>query len=375
MNKHYNTLGYKILTDSGYEKFDGISFNGIQEVFEIELDNSSIIVTKDHNIYVDFETFKPTSELNVGDEILTSNGLSKILSIKSLGKQEVYDILEAGDNNRFFANDILVHNCKFIGKSGTLVDSNTMRRLLNETKNKTYSFTINGDVRFYKELDKNMKYLVAIDPSMGVNGDFAAIQVFEFPTFIQVAEWMDDRLNQNDQVDKLKDLIEWMYADLKTRGCRYPEIYWSLENNSVGEGFICSLREKTKNIGGLQPQDYIKRGTLITETGNKRMGFTTTKRSKTMACAQLKNVLETGRMIINSKEYVNELSNFTLKEVNYSSDGHGLHDDLITASLTIMLMYVQCRNNLDLNIPISDYTEKLDKTNNMYDLPFVYIRR
>lgn len=375
MNKHYNTLGYKILTDSGYEKFDGISFNGIQEVFEIKLDNSSIIVTKDHNIYVDFETFKPASELNIGDEILTSNGLSKILSIKSLGEQEVYDILEAGDNNRFFANDILVHNCKFIGKSGTLVDSNTMRRLLNETKNKTYSFIINEDIRFYKELDKNMKYLVAIDPSMGVNGDFASIQVFEFPTFIQVAEWMDDRLNQNDQVDKLKDLIEWMYADLKTKGCRYPEIYWSLENNSVGEGFICSLREKTKNIGGLHPQDYIRRGILITETGNKRMGFTTTKRSKTMACAQLKNALETGRMIINSKEYVNELSNFTLKEVNYSSDGHGLHDDLITASLTIMLMYVQCRNSLDLNVPIVDYTEKIDKNDKMYDLPFVYIRR
>lgn len=375
MNKHYNTLSYKILTSEGYKNFAGISFNGIKDVYKIKLENGcEIKTTDDHEIFTDLIESKKSSELNIGDEIITSNGYSKIIEKECIGKEEVYDVLDV-DGNKFYANDILVHNCKFIGKSGTLVDSNTMRRLLEETKNKTYSFIIHEDIRFYKELDKNMKYLVAIDPSMGVSGDFAAIQVFEFPTFIQVAEWMDDRLNQNDQVDKLKDLIEWMYADLKAKGCRSPEIYWSLENNSVGEGFICSLREKSKNIGGTTPQDYVKRGVLITETGNKRMGFTTTKRSKTMACAQLKNVLEHNRMIINSKEYVGQLSNFTLKEVNYSSNGQGLHDDLITASLTIMLMYVQCRNSLDLNSPITTEYNKVLDYNEPFSMPFVYIRK
>jgi len=170
-------------------------------------------------------------------------------------------------------------------------------------------------------------------------------------------------------------LIEWMYTDLKAKGCRSPEIYWSLENNSVGEGFICSLREKAFNNGNEKPQDYIKRGVLITETGNKRMGFTTSKRTKTMACAQLKNFLENRKIIINSREYVQQLSNFTMKEVNYSSEGQGLHDDLITASLTIMLMYIQCKNSLDLTMPINNDVSFKFHDNKDFDLPFMFVKR
>ena len=222
---HKNTIGYKILTNTGYKDFESISFNGIKEVFEVELDNGlKVKATDDHEIFVDWFVSKPVSKLKVGDEVLTSDGYFKISSIKRCGEEEVYDVIDVDGVNRFYTNNILVHNCKFIGKSGTLVDSTTMRRLMEETKNRSYKFVIAGDIRFYKELDKSMKYLVAIDPAMGVSGDFSAIQVFEFPTFIQVAEWMDDKLNQNDQVEKLKSLIEWMYADLKTKGCQRPEI-------------------------------------------------------------------------------------------------------------------------------------------------------
>ena len=376
METHKNRLGYKILTNTGYKDFDGISFNGVQEVFKIVLeDDTNIMATADHEIYTDWFTTKPVSKLKVGNEILCENDeYKKIKSITSQGQQEVYDVLEVDGINRFYANGILVHNCKFIGKSGTLVDSATMRRLMEETKNKSYSFLIDGDVRFYKDLDKNMKYLVAIDPAIGVSGDFSAIQVFEFPTFIQVAEWMSDQLNQNDQVEKLKNLITYMYYDLKAKGCRSPEIYWSVENNSVGEGFICSLREKAFGEGKERPQDYIDRGLLITENGNKRLGFTTTKRTKTMACTQLKNLLETKKMIINSKEYVQQLSNFTLKEVNYSVEGQGLHDDLISASLIIIRMYLEKKQSLDLFLPVSEKKYKITDTSE-FDLPFGYYNR
>lgn len=365
-----NSIKYKILTNTGYKQFSGISCNGIKDVYEIELENGNKLkATDDHEIFVDWFVSKPISKLKNGMEVLIKDGFSKIKSITKLSPEKVYDILEVDGVNRFYANDILVHNCKFIGKSGTLIESNTMRRLMEETKKKSYSYVIDTDIRFYKDLDKNMKYLVAIDPAMGVSGDFSAIQVFEFPTFIQVAEWMDDRLNQNEQVEKLKSLIEWMYTDLKQKGCRNPEIYWSLENNTVGEGFICSLREKSYNEGLEKPQDYIKRGIVVSEIGNKRLGFTTTKRTKTMACAQLKNFLEHNKMFINSNEYVQQLSNFTMKEVNYSSNGQGLHDDLITASLTIMLMYIQNKNSFDLDMM---KTDNIIDNSKPFDLPFLY---
>lgn len=375
MDIRQNLNGYKVLTNEGYKDFEGISFNGQRDVIKLCFENNSdITCTDDHKIFVDLEEYKPVKELNIGDDVLTSDGFIKIVDKQDFGVNNVYDILGVDGGNRFYANNILVHNCQFIGKSGTLVDSSTMRNILSETKNISYEFVIDSDIRFYKTLDKHMKYLVAIDPSMGVSGDFAAIQVFEFPSFIQVAEWMSDTLNQNDQVEKLKALTDWMYADLRTKGCKAPEIYWSLENNSVGEGFICSLREKSKNEGWEKPQDYIRRATHISEIGNKRMGFTTTKRSKTMACAQLKNRLETNQLKIMSSLYAQQLSNFTLKEVNYSASGKGEHDDLITASLTIMMMYLQCRNSLDLNTQILSSIDEISQTHS-YELPFLFTVR
>jgi hypothetical protein len=80
-------------------------------------------------------------------------------------------------------------------------------------------------------------------------------------------------------------------------------------------------------------------------------------------------------MTINSNEYVQQLSNFTMKEVNYSADGQGLHDDLITASLTIMLMYIQCKNSLDLTMPIDNTKSFRFHENKDFDLPFMFIKR
>ena len=242
---------------------------------------------------------------------------------------------------------------RFIGKSKTLINSDTMRKLVDETRDKTYSYIIDDDVRFYKDLDPNQKYLVALDPSMGVKGDFAAMQIFEFPSFTQVGEWMSDELNQNNQVEKLKSVTNWIYEDLRSKGSMRPNIYWTFENNTVGEGFLCALREKALEEGN--PERYIQRATLITERGNKRIGWTTDKRNKATACSQLKTRIENGTIRVNSKQYVQQLSNYTLKEVSYSArDGN--HDDLISASLLIIMMYLQEMNALDLTRPIEKAT-------------------
>ena len=246
----------------------------------------------------------------------------------------------------FFSREF---ECRFIGKSKTLVNSDKMRELIDGTRDATYKYVIDNDVRFYKELDPASKYLIALDPSMGVSGDFAAMQIFEFPSFEQVGEWMSDSLNQNGQVEKMRVVTDWIYEDLRAKGSMRPNIYWTFENNTVGEGFLCALREKAMEEGS--PEKYIQHAQLITEYGNKRIGWTTDKRNKATACSQLKTRIENGSMVVHSKAYVQQLSNYTLKEVSYSATD-GNHDDLISASLLVIMMYLQEMNSLDLLQPI-----------------------
>lgn len=349
---------YKILTDSGWQDFEGVRKLPPQPTIEIILeDNNKLICTKEHLIYTDLFNCVEAHTLNIDEYILTKQGLQKIIQINEGQVQDVYDIIGVNNGNRFYANDVLVHNCEFIGKSNSLIDAQILRQKMLEIDNSklTYKFVIDNDIRFYKEIEPYKKYLISIDTSMGVDGDFAAIQVFQTtPCLEQVAEWQSDKLNQNEQVEKIKTLTEWMYNTIKQKGNKHPEIYWSLENNGSAEGFICALRQLEQEKG----DTYIKRATLITERGNKRIGFTTTNRTKPMACSQLKILFESNRFKIYSRDYLVELSNFSAKSAqSYSARGE-THDDLISASLTIILMYLQNKNSNALDqeiIPISQY--------------------
>lgn len=345
MDIRYNTKGYKILTPEGYKDFDGISYMGEKEVYQATLEDGSFIpATIDHEVYTSLDECKPISNLKIGDEVLTLRGKLKITKIECIGKEKVYDVLEV-DGHRFYANGVLVHNCRFIGKSKTLINSDTIRKLLDETNKKSYKFVVDTDVRFYKDLDINSKYIVAIDPSMGVNGDFAALQVFEFPNFEQVAEWMSDSCNQNQQVEKMKAVCDFIYNDLRSKKSMNPEVYWTFENNTVGEGFLCALREKANDL--YSPESYIESAKIISQEGNKRLGWTTNSRNRSAAVTMLKTKIEDETMKINSNKYVQQLSNYGLKEAKYQAK-EGSHDDLISASLLAIMFFNQESKNLDL---------------------------
>lgn len=358
---------YKIWTDKGWKSFDGVKKIIDKEIIKITLANDyTISCTTDHLIYIDCFNCLPAKELKIGDKICTNDGLIDVKQIESIGKKTVYDILEVEDGNKFFANNILVHNCEFIGQSNSLIDTNVMRNMLLELQNETYKFVVDNDIRFYQDVLPWQKYFVAIDTSMGTEKDFAAIQVFSFPNMEQVAEWQSDKINQNLQIEKVKALTDWLYDKVRELGNKHPEIYWSLENNGSAEGFICALNEK----GG---PSYIKRGRLINENGNKRIGFTTTKLTKPAACSQLKILIESNKLKIHSRDYAVQLSNYAAKSaLSYSAKGE-THDDLVSASLIMIMMYLQERYRLDLKFEIfTSYDFKKNPSLKYHDdMPFI----
>lgn len=357
---------YKILTDSGWQDFKGVRKLPPQSVIKITLENGSYVkCTKDHKIYINCWECVESKTLKIGDNILCKEGYSKIINIEEDSEEDVYDIVDVDNGNKFYANDILVHNCEFIGQSNSLIDANIMRNMLLDLEKETYKYLIDRDVRVYTDINPYKKYVVTLDPSMGVEGDYAAIQVFSFPDFEQVAEWQSDRINQNLQVEKLKNITDWLYSKIKEQGVRHPEVYWSMENNGCGEGFICALREK----GG---PEYIKRATVVNELGNKRLGFTTSRSTKPAACSQLKILIENNKMKIHSRPYAIQLSNFSAKSAtSFAANADG-HDDLITSSLIMLMVYIQDKNRLDLTRELYNYSkEEIKDKKHIDELPFI----
>ena len=216
------------------------------------------------------------------------------------------------------------HECQFITFEETLINPVKLAQI--ESK---LPIRKSGQVRWYSEPRADMTYVVSLDPSMGTGGDNAAIQVLELPTLVQVAEWSSNRSPIEDQVRTMKNILEELYQKGK------PELYWSVESNSLGEAALVVIRDTgEENFPGTMLHDPKNR--LQGKTG-RRAGFVTTNKSKLEACAKLKFLIESGRMKLNSKGLLSELKVF-VSRANTFEARIGQTDDLIMAMILAVRM-------------------------------------
>ena len=204
-----------------------------------------------------------------------------------------------------------------------------------------------GQVRWYKKPSKGNIYTVALDPSLGTGGDPAAIQIFEANTTTQVGEWKHNKTDIPSQV-KLMAQINKYIEDCTGEA---SNIYYSIENNSIGEASLISLHEYGEsNIPGI----------FLSEKGKKRKGFNTTQKVKLAACAKFKTLIESKKLTINSRSLISELKSFIASGGSYAAK-IGETDDLVMASLlTIRMMQELSDYHYKLEEQIRDHDEYIE---------------
>ena len=320
-----NNIGLQILTDTGWSDFDGLIVKGSRQVAGVQLTNSYIKTTLDHDIYTDLLEKKSVKQLRVRDRIYTKTGIQSVVSIKLLSEEPVYDLLNVEHNRRFFANDILCSNCEFIIADETLIAPAKLIDLeASEPQYKT------GEVRWYRKPEAGKIYCVSLDPSLGTGGDPAAIQVFEANSTEQVAEWRHNRTDIPTQIRILANIVQHIYDVVKDDRV----IYYTVENNSIGEAALISISE--------YGEENIK-GYFLSEPGGSasgrryRKGFNTTNKPKLAACAKLKHLVESNRMRIHSAPLITELKNFVASGTGYAAK-IGETDDLVMATVLVVRM-------------------------------------
>jgi len=187
-----------------------------------------------------------------------------------------------------------------------------------------------GQTRWYKKPTSQYTYAVALDPSMGTGGDNAAIQVFELPSYEQVAEWNHNETPIPGQIRVLSDICKYLVEQTNNP----TGIYWSVENNGIGEAALIVISDfGEENIPGLFVSEPIRKG----HVRKFRKGFNTTHSTKVSACSRLKTMVENDKLIINSKPMISELKQYVATGSSYqakSSNG----DDLISATLLVLRM-------------------------------------
>lgn len=321
--KTYKNEKYEVLTPGGFKSFAGVSRMGVKPVWKVVTKSGLFLeCTHDHKLFINGELRLPLSDIVIGDELFTSDGYDKIVKIENTGKTEdVYDLIEVEDGHRYYANKILSSNCQFITFEETLINPAKLAQV--EYKEPIRK---SGQVRWYETIRKECSYVLSLDPSMGTGGDNAAIQVFELPTLVQVGEWQHNRTPVEGQLRTLREMA------LEIQGAGAEDIYWSVENNTLGEAALVVIRDTG--------EEYFP-GTMLHDPYNKvagkRKGFATTNRSKLEACAKLKRFVESGKLKVRSRNLIAEMKVFVSRENSYAARP-GFTDDLIMSTLLFLRM-------------------------------------
>ena len=253
------------------------------------------------------------------------------------------------------------HECQFIAFDETLVDSIKLSQFKGiEPKSKT------GQIRWYDEIKKGCTYIVGLDPAMGTGGDNAAIQVWSLPEMRQVAEWQNNRTDIRGQVKTLHDILTIIKDELRELNDPGTEIYWSVENNSLGEAALIVIEEMDEDkFPGEFLHEPKKRGIQK----SIRKGFSTTYKTKITACMKMKSWMESGKMEPFSRNLIRELKTFIAKGKSFEAKT-GETDDLVSATL-LCVRQIQVISRFD-----EQYEELLGESldNDSYDddpLPIV----
>jgi len=254
---------------------------------------------------------------------------------------------------------------EFVSADETLINSLALKNLVGSEP-----ILRTGHINWYTELKPNKSYAIALDPSMGTGtGDFSAIQVFSLPDMEQVAEWRSQSAVAHDQVRILLQILTYIRNTLRQHPDQEgdPDIYWTIENNSVGEAILTVIEDTGEdNFPGWFIHEPKKAG-----LGRKRKGLTTTKRSKLLACSRFKHLVETRKLQIKSKYLISEMKNFVSAGESFAAKG-GSHDDLVMSTMLIIrLIGIVSQHDADMYDNLNDGLDFSDD-NDIEPMPIIF---
>jgi len=88
---------------------------------------------------------------------------------------ELYDIVNSGLRHLYYSNNIISHNCEFLGSVNTLINPAKLKNLVYEDPIKR-----NAGLDVYENPIKDHNYLITVDVARGLGNDYSAFIVFVY---------------------------------------------------------------------------------------------------------------------------------------------------------------------------------------------------
>lgn len=111
--KIFKNENFQILTDTGFQDFEGIIIGDNRNKIQLKFDNGSkLICTPKHKLMVNSEDHKYAKDLNIND--ILYNNIRIVDKFEFENDEKVYEILHVHNGHKYLINKILQKNCLII---------------------------------------------------------------------------------------------------------------------------------------------------------------------------------------------------------------------------------------------------------------------
>jgi hypothetical protein len=336
----------KIETPDGF-----LHFEGIQKVIKrgritLQLHSGETLSCSPNHRIKTTNGWKKSFEIQHDDEIICKDKTSKIFHIEfEDGDFEYYDIVGI-ETSEFFSNDILSHNCEFLGSTNTLIHPNILSKLVFNTP-----FRVQHGVKIYKEPVKDHVYSMTVDVSEGLGLDSSSFVIVDCSTipYELVATYKDANISQ------------LLFPTLLDSIAKYYNEASVLVEVNIGSQVVNILHQDLEYENIVMTKMSGRKGTIIGGAGNQnRLGIKTTKVTKRIGCSNLKSIIESDKILLNDYDVINELSTYVVDGTSYNAED-GYHDDLVMCLVLFAWMvnqnYFKDVSNTDIRKRIVEEVE------------------
>ncbi len=207
--------------------------------------------------------------------------------------------------------------CEFLGSIDTLITPSKLRTLAYKTPLQS-----NAGLDVYEQPQKGHTYFIVADVSRGTKNDYSAYVVFDVTQvpYRVVAKYRDN---------EVKPLLfpQKIYHVARA----YNQAFVLVEVNDIGEQVANALQFDMEYDNLVMASMRGRAGQIMGggfSGGKAQLGVRTTKAVKKIGCSNLKQLLESDKIIVEDFDCINELSTFIVKGSSFEADD-GCNDDLV----------------------------------------------
>ena len=194
----------------------------------------------------------------------------------------------------------------FLASAATLLNPDTLIKIRDDIKE---PIQFNSNSKIYELPEPEKKYVATVDCADD-GGDFSTISVIDISAypFRQVAVYSDNSISALSFPMVIEQFAK-----------KYNEAFVLVESNNIGSTVTYILNYD------IEYENIIR---TVNNQGKLKIGQLTTSKTKKIGCSRLKDMLDTGKLIIQDAGTYSELGHFCKKGSSYEAET-GYHDDMV----------------------------------------------